>query len=88
MVSTTKPTKTLNQAEADRSIRRIKQLLAEGMSQAEMCETLNREGYRTIRNLPWNALNLRQTLWKIRHQEKSWYGLSARRANLELGMAV
>lgn len=84
MASTTKPTKTLNQAAADRSIRRIKQLLDEGMSQAEMCETLNREGYKTIRNLPWNALNLRQIIWKIRHQERSWYGLSAKRAGLAL----
>lgn len=81
----TKPTsKELNQAASDRSIKRIKQLLAEGVSYAEMVSTLNTENYTTIKNMPWTSLNLRQVVFKLRHAEKSWYGLSARRAGLTI----
>jgi hypothetical protein len=84
MTASTKPTRTNNQAASDRSIKRIKQLLPEGMSYKEMADVLNSEGYRTIRNLPWTALNLRQVCFKLRHEEPTWYGLSARRANLRI----
>lgn len=82
MTASTTSTRPLSQADSDRSIRRIKQLLVESMSYQEMAELLNREGYKTIRLLAWTPLNLRQVIFKIRHQEKSWYGLSARRADL------
>lgn len=82
MSASTQRTKPLDQAASDRSIRRIKQLMTEDMSYQEMANTLNREGYKTIRLLPWTALNIRQVVFKIRHKESSWYGLSAKRANL------
>lgn len=75
---------TLDQAASDRSIRRIKQLLAEEMSQIEMVETLNTEGYRTIRRQLWTVTNLKQVLFRLRHEMKTWYGLSAKRANLAM----
>jgi hypothetical protein len=85
----TKPSlKELNQAASDRSIKRIKQLLEEEMSYAEMAATLNAENYTTIKNLPWTALNLRQVVFVLRHKEKSWYGLSARRAGLAMYVAA
>lgn len=71
-----------SQRDADRSIRRIKEMIAQGISQAEIVETLNSEGYRTIRLRPWNVNNLRQVLFKIRHELKSWYGLSGTRCGL------
>lgn len=81
----TKPNiKELNQAESDRSIKRIKSLLLEGMSYLEMAATLNSEGYRTIKEQPWTALNLRQVTWKLRNEQKTWYGLSAARAGLTI----
>lgn len=85
-----KPTTSeLNQAASDRSIKRIKQLLNEDdMSYAEMASILNAEGYTTIKNLKWTALNLRQVVFKLRHQEPSWYGLSARRAGLAMYAAA
>lgn len=79
-----KRTKTQDQAASDKSIRRIKQLLMEGMSYQEMADVLNEEGYLTIRLLPWTALNLRQVVFKLKHEASSWYGLSARRANLKI----
>lgn len=81
----TKPsTKELNQAASDRSIKRIKSLLLEGMSYAEMAATLNDENYTTIKEQPWTVLNLRQVVWKLRNEQKTWYGLSARRAGLTI----
>lgn len=81
----TKPTsKELNQAASDRSIKRIKSLLLEGMSYLEIAATLNNENYTTIKNLPWTALNLRQVVFKLRHEERTWYALSARRAGLTM----
>lgn len=74
----------LSQAASDRSIKRIKALLVEGISQNEMVEILNSEGYLTIRLKPWNTTNLRQVIFRIRHKLRSWYGLSARRAALVL----
>ena len=77
-------TKELDQQASDRSIKRIKSLLLEGMSYLEMAATLNQEGYETIKNLPWTALNLRQVVFKLRHEERTWYGLSAKRAGLTM----
>jgi hypothetical protein len=82
MTASSQRTKPLDQAASDRSIRRIKQLMTEDMSYQEMADVLNQEGYRTIRLLSWTALNIRQVVFKIRHNESSWYGLSAKRANL------
>lgn len=78
--------KPLNQKESDRLIKRVKQLLISdpGMSYNEMATVLNSENYVSIRGLPITALNLRQIIWKLRHNEKSWYNLSARRANLNM----
>lgn len=81
-------TKELDQQASDRSIKRIKSLLLEGMSYLEMAATLNQEGYETIKNLPWTALNLRQVVFKLRHEEKTWYSLSARRAGLNMAVAA
>lgn len=75
--------KTHDQRAADRSIRRIKELLQQGLSQQEMCDTLNGEGYRTIKLRLWNPNNLKQVLWRIRHELKSWYGLSSSRCGLQ-----
>lgn len=80
-------TKTLNQSEADRSIRRIKSLLVEQISYDEMAETLNREGYRTLTGKAWTAINLRVVIFRLRHQLDGWYRLSQRRANLSLEAA-
>jgi uncharacterized protein YoaH (UPF0181 family) len=75
--------KTHNQQAADRSVRRIKELMQQGLSQSEMVATLNAEGYRTIRLRPWSVTNLRQILWRIRHDLRSWYGLSSSRCGLQ-----
>lgn len=72
-----------NQAEADRSIARIKQLLQEGVSQAEMVLILNRENYKTIRMKPWSWTNLRQVLHRLRQDLATWYGISKRRCGLD-----
>jgi hypothetical protein len=80
--------KPLDQAASDRSVRRIKQLLSEGMLHADVVKTLNEEGYTTIRGCPWTALNLRQVLWKLRWQRASWYALSAKRAGLAVGIGI
>lgn len=75
-------TKVLSQRDGDRSLKRIKELLAANMSQAEIVQTLNEENYRTLRLKTWTALNLRQVIWKLRHDLRTWYGLAARRAGL------
>lgn len=75
-------TKVLSQKDGDRSVKRIKELLAQGISQAEIVETLNAENYLTLRLKKWTSLNLRQVIFKLRHDLRTWYGLSARRANL------
>lgn len=75
--------KTHDQRAADRSVRRIKELMQQGLSQGEMVETLNAEGYQTIRLRPWTVTNLRQILWRIRHELKSWYALSSSRCGLQ-----
>lgn len=80
-------TKQNNQADADRSIKRIKSLLLEELSQAEMVETLNRENYKTLRGLPWTVQNLRVVIHRLRHELATWYGLSQRRAGLVLEAA-
>lgn len=76
--------KNNSQSDADRSIRRIKSLLLENLTQAEMVETLNQEGYRTIRGARWTVINLRVVLFRMRHDLATWYGLSRKRANLSL----
>lgn len=73
-----------NQADADRSIKRIKSMLLEELTQAEIVETLNREGYRTIRGASWTIQNLRVVLHRMRRELATWYGLSRKRANLSL----
>jgi len=74
--------KLLSQADADRSIRRIKSLLLEDCySYQEMVEILNRENYKTIRGAAWTRTNLAVVIFRIRHEESSWYALSSRRAN-------
>lgn len=77
-------TKVLSQRAGDRSLKRIQSLLeAEpGISQAEVVEILNEEGYLTLRLKKWTTVSLRQVIFKLRHQLKSFYGLSARRAGL------
>jgi len=78
---------THSQKDADRSVRRIKEMIMQGLSQTEMVETLNSEGYRTIRLRAWNVNNLRQVLFKIRHELKSWYGLASSRCGLPASQA-
>lgn len=75
-------TKVLSQKDGDRSLRRIRGLLEEGCSYAEIVETLRIEGYKTLRLKDWTTVSLRQVIFKLRHQLKSFYGLSARRAGL------
>lgn len=75
--------KTHSQQAADRSVRRIKELMQQGLSQSEMVEILNQEGYQTIRLRPWSVTNLKQILWRIRHELRSWYGLSSSRCGLQ-----
>ena len=77
-----------NQREADRSIRRIKELLEEGLSQNEIVATLNNEGFRTIREQLWSIVNLKQVLFRLRHSQKSWYALSQKRAGLQVQVAA
>lgn len=77
---------TLKQVEADKSIRRLKSLLGEEMSQQEMVDTLNAEGYRTVSGKRWTIQNLRVVLHRLRHEQKTWYGLSQARANLPTEM--
>lgn len=79
---------TLDQKASDRSIRRIKELLEQDYTQNEIVDTLNREGFLTIRRKEWTITNLRQVLFRIRHELKSWYGLSSRRANFKVGAAA
>jgi hypothetical protein len=76
--------KPLNQVASDRSISRIKELLDEGVLQADIVRALNEEGFTTIREQPWSEVNLRQVLWKLRWRESTWYGLSARRAGFDI----
>lgn len=74
--------KHLSQQAADKSIKRIKSLLQDepSLSYIELADILNGEGYTTIRQLPWNANNLRQVVFKLRKELNSWYGLAAARA--------
>lgn len=85
---TSKTNKTLDQRASDRSIRRIKELVEQEMTQAEIVEILNNEGFTTIRRQVWTLTNLRQVLHRLRHQAKSWYALSSRRANFTVGAAA
>lgn len=77
-------TTVLSQRDGDRSVRRIKELLQQGCSYAEICETLNFEGYKTLRLKEWSSVSIRQLIYKLRHQLNTWYGLSARRAGLAI----
>jgi hypothetical protein len=79
-----RPTTHHNQEWADRSVRRIKQLLLEGLTYQAICDILNSEELRTIRGKEWNAANLRQLVHALRIERNSWYGLSATRANLDI----
>lgn len=83
-----KNTNTLDQKASDRSIRRIKELMEQEITQVEMVEILNNEGFTTIRRLPWTIENLRQVLYRLRHKAKTWYGLSSKRAGFTVGAAA
>ena len=78
-----KPSVHHNQTQADRSILRLKQLMLEGLTYELIAQTLNEEGYKTIRQKPWTAVNIRQVVHALRIERKSWYGLSASRANFD-----
>lgn len=78
---------TLDQTAADKSIRRIKSLLAEGCTRREICDTLNSEGYITLKRKPWTVTNLKVLLYRLRHKWVSFYALSQRRAGLVLEAA-
>lgn len=69
-----------DQLKADRSIARIKQLVAEGYTYEGIADVLNQENYKTLRGLPWKPENVRQVIYRLRHEAPSWYGLAARRA--------
>ena len=79
-----RPTTHHNQADADRSIRRLKQLLIEGLTYQAIADTLNAENLKTIRGKEWTAVNIRQVVHALRIERPSWYGLSADRANLNI----
>lgn len=79
-----RPTTHHNQADADRSIRRLKQLMLDGLTYQAIADTLNEEGLRTIRGKEWTAVNIRQVVHALRIERPSWYGLSADRANLKI----
>lgn len=76
-----RPTTHHNQEFADRSIRRIKQLIIEGLTYQAIADVLNSEGLKTLRGRLWSAVNLRQVVHALRIERRSWYGLSARRAD-------
>ena len=79
-----KPTVHHNQANADKSIRRLKQLMLEGLTYEAIAQVLNEEGLRTLRGKEWTAVNIRQVVHALRIDRKSWYHLSADRANLNI----
>ena len=79
-----KPTVHHNQIDADRSIRRLKQLMLEGLTYEAIARILNEEGYKTIRQKAWTSANIRQIVRSLRIERSSWYGLSANRANLNI----
>lgn len=77
--------KPLLQHEADRSVRRIKSILLEtpDISYAEMAEILTMEGYVSIKGLPFTTVNLRQIIFKLRRDLKTYYGISSRRCGFQ-----
>jgi hypothetical protein len=83
-----RPTTHHNQADADRSIRRLKQLLIEGLTYQAIADTLNAENLKTIRGKEWTAVNIRQVVHALRIERPSWYGLSADRANLNIQLVT
>lgn len=68
---------------ADRSVRRIKQLLIEGLTYQAIADTLNEEGLKTIRGKQWTNENVRQVICTLRKEKDSWYALAAQRANFK-----
>lgn len=83
-----RPTTHHNQVDADKSVRRIKQLLIEGLTYQAIADVLNAEGLKTLRGKSWTAVNLRQLVHALRIERPSWYGLSATRANLKIQEVV
>lgn len=83
----TQELKTLDQTAADKAIRRLKSLLAEGCTYREICDTLNQERYLTIKGKPWQVTNLKVLLFRLRHKWASFYALSQHRAGLKLEAA-
>lgn len=79
-----KPSVHHNQSQADKSIRRLKQLMIEGLSYQAIADILNEENLKTIRGRSWTAVNIRQVVHALRIERASWYGLSADRANLNI----
>lgn len=77
----------IDQAAADKALRRLKTLLAEGCGYREICSTLNAEGYLTIKGKPWTVTNLTVLLYRLRHKWATFYALSQRRAGLVLEAA-
>lgn len=71
--------KTLDQAEADLALWRIKGLIGEGYRYSEICQILKREGYVTIRGREWTVHNLRILIYRLRHEVRSFYAISQRR---------
>lgn len=72
----------LNQSEADLALWRIKGLIEEGQRYAEICDVLQREGYKTIRGQQWTVSNLRILMFRLRHKVRSFYTRSQRRIGL------
>ena len=78
----------LDQAKADRAIRRIKSLVNEGCRYGEICEILRQEGYRTIKGQEWTVNNLRILIFRLRHKVRSFYAISQKRTGLQCKSTV
>lgn len=76
--------RTLDQAQADRAIRRIKALVEEGLSYRTICETLAQESYLTISGKPWTVQNLKILIYRLRHKASSFYAISQKRCGFQV----
>ena len=73
---------SLNMVEADRSLWRIKNLLDEGYTYREICQTLNDDGILTIKGKAWSPQNLKILIFRLRHKASSYYARSQKKAGL------
>lgn len=73
---------SLNMVEADRSLWRIKILLEQGLTYREICQVLNDEDIRTIKNRSWTPQNLKVLIFRLRHAARSFYARSQRKVGL------